>query len=401
VQRAGERVRVSTRLVEAADGTPFWATTFDRRLDDVFAIQDEVSAAIVHTLKATLLGDEAPPAPATPVTSIAAYERYLKGRFAWNSRTEDGLSQAIDHFLDAAALDPRYAPAYAGLGDAWAVLGTYGMRAPHEAFPRAREHAQRARALDPSLPEAWATLGLVAAAGARDWARAEDAFGRAITVGPGYSTGWQWRAVALHAPRGRFDAALADLGRARAIDPLSLPVRVSEGIVLAFAGRVDGAIASHAQTVADLPDAPMARFFLGQALLQAGRAEAAIGALEQAVARVRPTPEMLAVLAQARAALGQLDRARALVDELLAWRDRRYVSAALVAQGWLALGDLGQAAAWLDRAVDEGDAELLYLDVRAAYAPLRASPDFAALRRRAGLDAPEEGPPADTGSAMA
>ncbi|MCU0634587.1 MAG: tetratricopeptide repeat protein, partial [Gemmatimonadaceae bacterium] len=385
VQRAADRIRVSARLVDTGDGLERWATRFDRRFDDVFAMQDELSTAIVHTLKATLLGADAPAAPATPTTSAAAFERYLKGRFAWNSRTEDGLGQAIEHFLDAAALDPRYAPAYAGLGDTYAVLGTYGARAPRDVFPRAREHAARARAIDPSLAEAHATIGLVACVHERDWVRAADAFRRAITLQPGYSTAYQWRAVALHAPRGDFAAALEDLAEARTRDPLSLPVRVSEGIVLAFARRVDDAIAAHERTLADLPESPIAAFFLGQALLQAGRPAEAARAIERAIGRVRQTPEMLAVLAQARAALGDTDRARTMGRELERLRETRYVSPALIAQLHLALGEDGLAQSWLDRAADEEDAELLYLDVRPVYDRLRDTDGFAEVRERARL----------------
>ncbi|MCU0648398.1 MAG: tetratricopeptide repeat protein [Gemmatimonadaceae bacterium] len=265
------------------------------------------------------------------------------------------------------------------------MLGTYGARAPVDVFPRARDQATRARALDPSLAEAHATLGLVACAFDRDWPRASDAFRRALTLAPDYSTAYQWRAVALHAPRGDFTSALDDLAAARTRDPLSLPVRASEGIVLAFARRVDEAIASHERMLADLPESPIAAFFLAQALLQAGRAADAVRALERAVLRGRQTPEMIAVLAQARAALGDVARARDLFAQLERLRETRYVSAALLAQVQIALGAPGLAQSWLDRAADERDAELLYLDVRAAYDPLRGTEGFAEVRERAGL----------------
>ncbi|HVZ48351.1 MAG TPA: protein kinase, partial [Gemmatimonadaceae bacterium] len=193
VQRAGDRVRVKARLVNVADGFQRWADQFDRSADDVFAIQDAISAAIVRALEATILAAGAiartPASPASP----AAYERYLKGRYFWGKRTDDGLSKAVEFFTDAVAADPDYAPAYAGLADTYAALGVYGLRDPRDVMPRARAHAERALTIDPARAEVHATLAYVCALYDHDWAAAEAGFARALTLDPSCVIARQWR----------------------------------------------------------------------------------------------------------------------------------------------------------------------------------------------------------------
>ena len=385
VQRVEHRIRVAARLVSVKDGFQFWSEQFDRQLDDVFAIQDEISEAIVRTLKATLLGGHGAISAAPRSANVQAYELYLKGRFFWNKRTEDQLTRAVEHFAAATAADPGYAPAYAGLADAYAVLGTYGARPPREVMPLARENAQRALALDPSLAEAHATLALALAVYDRDWSGAEKAFRRSITIAPTYSTARQWYAVSLLVPRRRFVEALSEIQRARSNDPLSLAVGCTAGIVRSLARHHDTAIAAHAETLAIEPGFGMGHFFLGQAYAYAGRTQEAIAAVEHAIALTGGTPEMLAVLAHAKAVSGDRIRAEAILDELLRLRRERYVSAALLAQVHLGLGRHDHAIRCLEEALADSDAELIYLDVRPVYDPLRESTAFCDLLRRAGF----------------
>jgi serine/threonine protein kinase/Tfp pilus assembly protein PilF len=385
VQRARERIRVSARLVNVRDGFQFWSEQFDRTLDDVFAIQDEISAAIVRTLKATLLGEDHAARPTPRSSSVEAYELYLKGRFFWNKRTEANLERAIAFFSQAIASDSAYAPALAGLADSYAVLGTYGARPPADVMPLAQENARRAVAMDPSLAEAHTTLGLTFAAYDRDWVAAEQAFRRAITIAPEYSTARQWYAVALLAPLRRFDEALAEIEHARSLDPLSLAVGATVGVIQSFAGQHEAAISTLRETLELEPGFGMAHFFLGQAYASAGRAAEAAGSAERAIALTGGTPEMLALLAQARVASGDRARGEALLGDLLRLRERRYVSAALVAQVRVSLGLHDDAIEDLERALASGDPEMLYLNVRAAYGPLRETPGFTRLLERAGL----------------
>ena len=389
VQRGGARIRVKVALLRVADGQQLWNAQFDRLLDDVFAIQDEISASISGALEATLVSG-APGAPAAvaaapmaraaaPSTDVETYQLYLKGRFQWNRRTEEGLSQAVDLFRAATERDPQFAPAFAGLADSYVVLGTYGARAPHEVMPLARDMARKALAIDPSLAEPHAALGMVAASYDHDWAAAEASFARAVTLAPAHATAYQWRAVALWVPLARFDDAMADIAQAQAIDPLSLAISATAGIVLALAGRCDDAIARHGQTLALAPKFGMAHFFLAQAQLGAGLVAAAEESVTQAIDLTGGSPEMFTLGALVSAAMGDRARAQDVRDGLLGLREERYVGASLIARAHLASGAPDEAIAWLQRAVDERDADVIYLGARHEYAPLLGSSAFTDL----------------------
>ena len=389
VQRGGARIRVKVALLRVADGQQLWNAQFDRLLDDVFAIQDEISASISGALEATLVSG-APGAPAAaaaapmaraaaPSTDVETYQLYLKGRFQWNRRTEEGLSEAVALFRAATERDPQFAPAFAGLADSYVVLGTYGARAPHEVMPLARDMARKALAIDPSLAEPHAALGMVAASYEHDWAAAEASFARAVTLAPAYATAYQWRAVALWVPLARFDDAMADIAQAQTLDPLSLAISATAGIVLALAGRCDDAIARHGQTLALAPKFGMAHFFLAQAQLGAGLVSDAEESVAQAIDLTGGSPEMFTLGALVSAAMGDRSRAQDVRDGLLGLREERYVGASLIARAYLASGAPDDAVTWLQRAVDERDADVIYLGARHEYAPLLGSSAFTDL----------------------
>ena len=394
VQRGGARIRVKVALLRVADGQQLWNAQFDRLLDDVFAIQDEISASISGALEATLVFGAAgaptagaptagAPAPmaraAAPSTDVETYQLYLKGRFQWNRRTEEGLSEAVALFHAATERDPQFAPAFAGLADSYVVLGTYGARAPHEVMPLAREMARKALAIDPSLAEPHAALGMVAASYEHDWAAAEASFARAVTLAPAYATAYQWRAVALWVPLARFDDAMADIAQAQTLDPLSLAISATAGIVLALAGRCDDAIARHSQTLALAPKFGMAHFFLAQAQLGAGLVADAEESVAQAIDLTGGSPEMFTLGALVSAAMGDRSRAQDVRDGLLGLREERYVGASLIARAHLASGSPDDAITWLQRAVDERDADVIYLGARHEYAPLLGASAFTDL----------------------
>lgn len=382
VQRAGQRLRVKVDLVHVADGQRVWNGQYDRMLDDVFAIQDEISANIAQALESTLVSAPVVPRAAAPSTDVETYQLYLKGRFEWNRRTEDGLSAAVELFRAATARDPGFAPAFAGLADSYVVLATYGARAPRDVMPLAREMAQMALSIDPSLAEAHATLGMVAATFDHDWAAAEASFARAITLSPAYATAYQWRAVALWVPQARFADAMADIAQAQELDPLSLAISATAGIVLALAGRFDDAVARHEQTLRLAPKFGMAHFFLGQAQLGAGRAADAEASVTHAIDLTGGSPEMFTLGALAAAAQGDRTRAGEVRDGLLALRSERYVGASLIARAHLACGALDDAIQWLQHAVDECDPDVIYLGARHEYAPLLGRAAFTDLLER-------------------
>src|SRR5205809_810707 len=199
VRKAGDRLRITARLTAADDGRHLWSERYDRKLDDVFAIQDEIAGTIVSTLRTTFLAEVADPTPKRYTESVIAYGLYLKGRYCWNMRSREGARDAIRYFEQAIAADPRYALAYSGLSDAYALQVDYRGVPVAEGLTRARVYARQALALDDSLAEAHTSLGWVLFIYDWDWDGGAQAFRRAVELNPGYATAHQWYSFILAA----------------------------------------------------------------------------------------------------------------------------------------------------------------------------------------------------------
>ena len=383
VRRSGNRVRVATQLVDAGTGFPIWAERFDRPFDDAFTIQDEIAWAIADALSATLLRDSGP--WTREAVAGAAYEHYLRGRYALNKRTETELLLATDHFIAAASEQPDYPLAYAGLADALLLLGVYGAKPAASVFPPARDAIQKALSLDPSLGEGHATYGAVLSLYDWDWKQAGETFRRAVALSPRSPTAWQWRAMYHLLPQARFDEARAAVDRARSLDPLSMAIATSVGVVYHLAGDSAGAVRALRRALELDPSFPMTYYFLGGVLRDMGDTARAIDAFLTAIDKSGGTPEMTAGLAQAYARGGEVDRARALEAELETIAARRHVPHSLIAQVHAALGNVDAAVAAIERAAKAREPELVLLGVRPVYASLHGHPRFAAVRASVGV----------------
>jgi serine/threonine-protein kinase len=386
VRRAGNQVRVTAELVSAADGYRLWSERFDRRLDDVFAIQDEIAAAIAEVLQATLLG--APKAYAQePVRTgdPRAYEHYLRGRHLWNERTTRALERSVEEFQRALAIDPKHAPSYAAIADSYVILGVYSHRPQDEVMPKAKAAAEQALAIDASLAEAHTALACVRALYEWDWPAADALFRRAIAHNPQYATAHQWYAMNCLVPQGRFDDARAELERALALDPLSLAVNTSVGLCDFYARQHASAAAALRKTVELNRRFGAAHYFLGHALISMGRYDDAIAALEQAVTLQEGSAETTAGLATAHALAYHRPEAEALLAELERRAREAYVSPALLAQIHLGLADHAAALERLEEAAARRTADLVWLKVHPIYDPVRGHPRFRALLERTRL----------------
>ncbi len=389
VRKAGNRVRITVELVTAADGFGLWSERFDRELEDIFEIQDEIARTVVGTLRGRLVGAETGARLVRPHTDdLEAYNLYLKGRHHWNKRTEEGLSKSVSCLRQAIERDPGYARAYAALADAYATLGIYGAAEPAQVMPAARAAASQALALDDSLAEAHVCLGCVQALYEHAWDEAERSFGRGLELDPRYATGHQWYAMNFLVPRGRFDEAAAALRKARELDPLSLAVNVSQGVALFFARRYEDAVDAYRRTLELDASFAMAHFFLGQAWTELGKHEEAVAALERARELAGGSAEVLASLGYALACGGHRQRAEVAFAELAAIAAERFVSPVLKAQIELALGRREAALGDLEDAFERRAADLAWLRVRPAFEALRAEPRFARLIDRLGLGGP-------------
>lgn len=385
VRKAGTRLRITAQLVNVMDGYQFWSEQYDRPLDDVFTVQDEITQAIVSVLKLTLLGGEGERGARPASINVEAYELYLKGRHFWNKRTEQGFDKAIGCFGQALALDARYAPALAGLADCYTTLGIYGARAPEDVMPLAKDAAAKALSIDPSLAEAHTSLGCVRATFDFDWPGAEREFRRAVELKPSYPTAHHWYALNCLVPLCRFDEALSQLEAARDLDPLSPVVATSVGVVHYFARDYERAAAAYRQALEIDEHFGMAYFFLGLTCVAQGGLEDAIAKLEHAQRLVGHTAEVTAALAYAYGRAGRADDAEALLAELLARCKRGYVSPTLISEVHVGRGDRQRALQALEEAARARATDLVWLRVRPVFDPLRDDPRYEALLAQMGL----------------
>lgn len=387
LRRAGDQLRITATLVSVADGI-LWSQQFDRNAGDAFAVQQEIAQAVAEALQLRLTSRTANGSILRP--AAAAYESYLKGRaalylkgrYAWSSRTEAGVRSALAFFEEAVRQDSTYAPALVGVADAYAILGFYDYIAPGDAFPRAETAARRAIALDSTLGAPYATLGYVALYYHWDLPRGEAAFKRAISLEPDYATGHQWYANLLTAA-GRFDEAVVAMRRAQQLDPLSLIARAAEGWVLYHAGKYPDAWQALHTAFELNPDYGIAYIWLGNTLSEMDSIPQAVAAHQRLLVLTDSSGVSLATLARTHALAGARAQAEAVLA-LLMQRDARqeYIPSYEVAKVHAALGRSTDALRWLERARSERSHSLVFLNVDPQLATLRADPRFDLLRRR-------------------
>jgi eukaryotic-like serine/threonine-protein kinase len=378
VRLAGRRLRVTSQLIDTANGFELWSERYDRELTDVFEVQDEISRAIVGTLRVTLLGDQTQ-LVRPPTEDLAAYEAYLRGRFHWNLRTEAGLLASVSALGQAIALDPDFALAHAALAESYATMGIYGVLPPSEAMPRALASAERALAVDPTSGEALTARASVRALFHWDGAAAESDYLAAAAAAPQYPNAHHWFAMHLLAPQRRFDEARARLTRARELDPLSPAIAAGTGLIEYFEGRTEEAVASYRALLQRDAGFGLGHYFLGQALTALARYEDAIRSLETALTLTAQSPEVESALGLAHGLAGDAARAGTILDRLVARARERYISPVLLAQVQLGLGRRDAALASLEEAVRLRATELTVLEVKPVFAELRGDTRFERL----------------------
>ena len=385
VRRAGPRLRVTARLTGTGDGRLVWSERFDRQLEDVFAIQEEIARTIVETLRRVAFAKLAPPVQPRRTSDVEAYGLYLKGRFAWNQRTKEATAQATQYFEAALALDPGYAQAWAGLSDAYALALDYRDIPAEEGFRRAREAAERALALDETVAEAHTSLAWVLFVYDWDWEGSRREFQRAITLDPGYATAHQWYAFLL-AALGQLDEGVAEVIKAVELDPGSVSVRRSAGWAHFYARRYDQARWHLARALEMNPTSDETCRLLGLSHVMQDRWEEAERVLREAVALSNGGRYNRATLAYLHGRTGRAGEAMAVLEEFKALRDSGdYVSPVALATIHLGLGDREAALDWTERALAERRGWLAYLGVNPILDPLRGHPRFEALRREMGV----------------
>jgi serine/threonine-protein kinase len=381
VLRSGDQVRITAQLIQAATDTHLWARSYERDLRDVLALQSEVAGAIANEIKIRLTPQEQARLASTQPVNPEAHEAYLKARYCWNLRTEEGLNKSIEYFQQAIGKDRDYAVAYAGLADSYVVLAGWGVMASKEAYPRGKAAAFKALEMDETLAEAHASLGSARGEYDWDWVGAEKEYKRAIELNPGYATAHQWYAEYL-SYMGRHNEAIAEAKRAQELDPLSLIISASGGWVFFYARRYDEAIAQCRRTLELNAGFYPAHLYLGQAYEQEKLYAEAISEYQKAIALEQGNPALAANLARVYAATGKRTEALKIISQLREPLKRRYVSSCLIAPIYAALGDPGRAFQWLEKAYQERDSQLAYLKVAPGFDSLRSDPRYQDLLRR-------------------
>lgn len=385
VRRAGSKLRISIRLVDPVREVDLWSTVYDPNLEDVFAVQRDIATRIGRALKIRLARPKGPAVDSVSPPHANAHDLYLRGRFQWNLRSEGGLREAIRLFEQSVAADRTFALAYCGIADAWAQLGWLEFAAPTDAFPKARDAAEKALALDERLAEAHASLGFVRFLYERNWEGAESELQRAIVLNPGYPIGHQFHADYLKA-RGRFDEAMAEMRRALELDPVSMAVNTGFGHVLYLARDYDAAIQQYRKSLEIDPNFGPAHLWFGRPYLQKGMFDEAIAEIQKAVDSSGGSTISLAVLAHAYASAGKRAESLAILEGLLERTRTRYTPSYWIALVHVGLGDTAQAMAWLERAYEERSSWLVWIGVEPRFDPLRSEPRFSSLLRRMRLD---------------
>jgi TolB-like protein/Tfp pilus assembly protein PilF len=386
VRRAGDRLRITVQLIGTADGRYLWSEIYDRQLQDVFSIQEEISQAIVAKLKVQIADGQSKHLIRRYTDNFEAYNLYLKGRYHWNRRSERSLRKGIEYFEQAIALDPRYAPAHSGLADSYSLLGNYGVLPPRKVKARALGAAETAVTLDPTLAEAHTALGHVRATYCWDWPGARAEYQTALSLNPAYATAHHWYAITYLAPLGLLDAALAQMEKAEELDPVSVSIKRDIAVILYNNRQYREAVEQSKGAIELDRGFAGAYWALGLAYEGMSRYAEAVEAFQKGLELAPDTPRLLGALGHAYSSWGERAKAEKVLERLNQLAADRYVSPFDFALVNLGLGDLDAFFEWLELACRSRCYELVSTGVDPKFDAVRSDVRFVKTMRRLGFD---------------
>ncbi|HYL10034.1 MAG TPA: protein kinase [Candidatus Acidoferrales bacterium] len=384
VQRSDGRVKIWASLVDARVDRNLWSKSYDENVAQIASLQSQVAQAIAGEIQVQVTPQESASLSKSRPVNPQAYDTYLRARYYWNKRTPGDLNKAIESFKSAIEIDPTYALAYAGLADSYSLLSVYGELSPRETMPRAKAAAKRALEIDAALAEAQATLANIEWAYDWDAVTAEAEFRKALASNPNYASAHQWYAVYL-SNHGRHEEAIAEILRARELDPLSPIIEANTGADYYYARQYDRAIEELKAAAERDPNFWVTHSILGQTYLAMGRTADATAELEKARSLPPESVRTRSMLGRAYAVAGRRAEAQRLVEELLSLSRKRYVSPAFIAIVYVGLGEKDKAFTWLEKAYADRSDWMTLLNTDPLFDPLRSDPRFQDLLRRAGL----------------
>lgn len=386
VRKSGDRLRVTAQLVNASDGYHLWSETYDRSMVDLFAIQEELSGAIVATLRQYWPVPAELPPVRRPSSNLDAYHLFLKGRFYLQKRTEEGIRRGIELFDQAIQLEPAFAGAYAGLAECYSLLTHKGLEMPRSVMPKAKSAAMKALALDNRVPEAHIALGFVRSTYDWEWDEAEQHYLQALkTDSHSKAEAHHWYASDFLTPLGRLDEALFHIQQAQFLDPLSHLTNSSLGFVRIARREYDLAIDHYHKCLEIEPDYYHFHTLLGRAFALKGDLDHALKCFERGLELSGDLPYVRGILAHCYALMGRRREAESLLNELLKLSKRRYVSSMTLALIYIGLNRMDEAVRCIERAYQVMEGPLVLLNVYPTYDPIRSHPRCQEMIRSMGL----------------
>jgi TolB-like protein/Tfp pilus assembly protein PilF len=386
-----DRLVIKTELIKVDDGSQLWGAEYNSSLADIFSVQDEVSKKISESLRLRLSGADEEKLAKRYTNDAEAYQLYLKGRYFWNKRNEEGFRNGIDYFKRAEEKDPTFALAFSGLADSYALLSDIGVAKPVDEMPKAKAAAQKAVDADPTLAEAYTSRAFVRLAYDWDWFGAQSDFQQALKLNPKYPTAHQWYASYLM-QMGKFSLAKAEIEEAHKLDPLSPIISSNTGLYSYYEHNYDDAIAKYKLTLQSDPDFWVARHYLALAYVQKGMYDDAIVELRKLIKAPATGPipdEVIEAETEAAASLGfaygmagKQAEARAIIHQLEALSKRRYVTGLYFANVYAGLKDNDKAIEYLNQAFDARHPGLVLIRIEPMFDGLRGDERFKQLIKR-------------------
>ncbi len=385
IRKLRDTLRITSHLVDAASGCHLWSASLDRKADDAFTVQEEVSRSILERLQSELSGGPGGQAARRPTENLAAYNLYLQGRHRLAQRTEEGMRKAVEFFDKALIEDPQYSQAYSGLSDAYELLGHYGALSPAEVWTKSTSSAAWAVLLDDDSAEAHCSLAHVKATQDWDFLGAEREYQRAISLAPRYATARHWYAVSCLAPLGRLEEALQEILLAHTIDPISAIVSRDLATSYYYRREFEAALEQCDRTIEQNPHFVAAYWTLGLVQEQRGDLDESAAAFQRAMQLAPLSPRMRSGLARVLAVSGGREEALRILADLRELSTRRYVSPFEFSSIHFALGNRDEGYEWLNKAFQDRCFELVVSKVDPRFDPLRGDARFRQLSSQLGV----------------
>ena len=380
VRRAGERVRITAQLIQVSDESHLWAESYERTLGDILDLQREIAQAITSQIVVTLSPQEKRLMTMTRSPSAAAHEAYLKGRYFWYKRTEEGMRKSIELFEQAISHEPGYAAAFDGISDAYTMLACRGVMPAREAFRKAKAAARKALQIEPNLGEAYASLAHVRLHD-WDWVGLDQEFERALELNPGHAIAHYWYAEYLMAV-GRSEESVARVQQAQRLDPVNSVLNACVAMILYLARRFDEA-GKHLDHALEIdPNHFLLHFRRGFVYQQQGMLKEAVRSMEAAISLSGSSAEALTGLAQSLAAAGNRSRAQKILDKLTSEDKQRYVSPYHLARAYASMNDSAETFDWLERAYNEHNPDLIELRMEPSFDSVHSDQRFSDLLKQ-------------------